>query len=127
MAWQEPPEGMITEHFAWSEAACRHCGLIPDETDVRETAEWLERIREVLEGRVVHVNAWARCEEHTASIGGAHGGAHGRGTAVDITVRGLSPHETFVLLREHQGEGGLVGALSENAGFTHVERGLARA
>jgi hypothetical protein len=126
MSWQPAPDGMITTHFSWSEAACRHCERIPDETTVRETAEWLERVRTALSDRILHVNGWCRCDEHGRNISGTENGLHAQGVAVDLTVRGLSPREAYILLQEHQGEGRLVGGLSYNPGFVHVDRGPAR-
>jgi len=124
--WKRPPYQKITEHFHWAtEAACKHCGRVPDLEVVRETAEWLETVREALGGLPVHVNSWCRCEEHNAAVGGAPNSYHVKGMAVDITVRGYSPRETWRLCRELQKKG-LIGGLGKYASFTHIDRGPKR-
>ena len=122
MALIRPPEGPLTEHFTWHEAACRHCGLIPSIASVRKTAAWMEQVRAALGNRVVHVNSWCRCPEHNARIGGAPNSYHLRGMAVDITVRDLSPRKVQAILKNLP----LIGGLGRYASFTHVDRGPVR-
>ncbi len=125
--WKKAPSGLITPHFSWHEAACRHCGRIPGDMSVRLTAEWMERVRsEVYHGRVLHVNSWARCPEHNRAVGGASQSYHMLGWAVDITARGLSPYQTWVLAKAYQGQGKLIGGLGKYVSFTHVDRGPSR-
>jgi uncharacterized protein YcbK (DUF882 family) len=124
--WKKPPDKFATPHFHFvREIACNHCGRVPDIAECRLTAEWLEEVREALGGLPIHVNSWCRCPEYNAAIGGAPGSYHMRGMAVDITVRGYSPRETWRLCKELQKQG-LVGGLGRYKSFTHVDRGERR-
>lgn len=117
MKWHAPPKGQITEHFSWREAACRCCGRINDEEEVRLTAEWLETIREALGGQPLHILSWCRCPTHNRSVGGAQDSYHMLGQAVDISARRTTPRAVQRLLA------GLSGGLGCYPGFTHVDRG----
>jgi hypothetical protein len=121
MGWIEAPEGMVTENFSWTEAACRHCGKIPDEGTIRETANLLEQVRTLLDDRVIHVTSWCRCPDHNAALGGAPDSPHLEGRAVDINARGLAPHEVPILVRA-QAPDNLRLSLQSAPGHTHIER-----
>lgn len=120
--WTRAPAGRITDHFAWAEARCRHCGKIPDAETVREAAAWLEKVRIIL-GRPVKVLSWCRCPVHNAAIGGKSHSYHLKGMAVDIVCKDLSAPNLRDFLRPHHTEGGLIGGLGAYPGFTHVDRG----
>jgi zinc D-Ala-D-Ala carboxypeptidase len=122
MSWSAPPEGRLSTHFTWREAACRCCGRIPSETAVRETAEWLERVRAALGGRAILVNSWSRCPKHNQAVGGVPTSLHQRGIAVDLRVAGMTPAQVQEALRAHQ-ECGLIGGLGSYKTFTHIDRG----
>lgn len=125
--WQPPPRlGLITPHFSWNEAACNHCGLIPNPDVIIETAEWMERVRTALGGRILHVNSWSRCPAWNAQVGGAPNSFHVRGMAVDFVARGLTPVQTHSLCRKHQGAGKLIGGLGKYPSFTHCDWGPPR-
>lgn len=125
--WILAPKGLITPHFSWIEAACRHCGRIHSRESVERTAIWMERVREeVYQGRVVHVNSWCRCEVHNRAVGGATNSQHKLGTAVDHIARGLSVEEAYRECLKHQGEGKLIGGLGHYPSFVHADRGPAR-
>jgi hypothetical protein len=126
VVWQPPHYGLITPHFSWTEACCRHCGRIPDAAAVQETAEWMESVRAALGGRIIHVNSWCRCPVHNLAVGGAPNSYHLRGWAVDITVHGLTPAQTHAACAKHQGAGKLIGGLGRYKSFCHVDRGPAR-
>lgn len=126
LPWRQAPPGPITEHFSWGEAACNHCGRIPDVASVEKTAEWLEEVRAALGNRPLIVNSWCRCPTHNANVGGALHSFHVKGWAVDIVADGLTPAQTHARLRTIQGKGKLVGGLGRYASFCHVDRGPAR-
>jgi uncharacterized protein YcbK (DUF882 family) len=125
--WQLPPHGMISEHFNFVEAVCRHCGRVPSVAAVEHTAAWLERVRqEVFDGRAMHISSWCRCPVHNRRIGGASQSYHLRGWAVDMVVRGLSPRQVQAACRPHHGEGLLIGGLGRYKTWTHIDRGPVR-
>lgn len=126
-AWGvRPPNKRVTAHFHWqTEAACKHCGRVVSLEVVRATAEWLERVRERLGNRVLHVNSWCRCPVHNKAIGGAPESYHLKGMAVDIVARGLTAHQTWEECFSLQLEG-LIGGLGKYASFVHVDRGPKR-
>jgi uncharacterized protein YcbK (DUF882 family) len=126
MTWITAPHGKITDHFGWAEAKCRHCGKIPDEESVTKTAEWMERVRQALGNRPLHVNSWCRCPSHNAAIGASTNSYHMKGMAVDITVRDMTPAQVHARLKTFQGEGKLIGGLGRYISFTHVDRGPVR-
>ncbi len=124
--WEEPPDGFATPHFHWRrEIACRHCGRVPSLEAALKTAQWMEKVREALGGRVLHVNSWCRCTAHNDAIGGAKASLHTRGLAVDLTARDMSPREVQRACRPLQ-EQGLIGGLGSYKSFTHVDRGPRR-
>lgn len=125
--WQPPPHmGLITAHFSYAEAVCRHCGRIPGVPAVQETAEWMESVRAALGGRPIHVTSWCRCSLHNAAVGGAPNSFHLRGWALDFVVEGLTVKGTQGLLRPHQGPGKLIGGMGTYTSWTHCDRGPAR-
>ena len=120
------PKGRITEHFTWGEAACNCCGRWPDHDEIRATAEWMERVREVLGGRPLRINSWYRCRTHNARVGGEPNSQHLLGRAVDFTVKDLSPAAVAKLLRPHWGAGKLIRGLGQYRGFVHADRRTGR-
>jgi uncharacterized protein YcbK (DUF882 family) len=126
MTWIPAPQGKITENFSWNEAACRHCGRIPDVGTIVTTAEWMQQVRAALSNQPVHVNSWCRCPQHNAAVGGSSNSYHMAGWAVDISVRDMSPAAVHARLRTMQGPGKLIGGLGRYVSFTHVDRGPPR-
>jgi len=116
---------MITAHFSWVEAVCRHCQKIPDVAAVVRTSEFMERLREELGIGPLHVNSWCRCRVHNAAIGGEENSLHIDGLAVDFTARYLSPRKVQARCKELQ-KRNLIGGLGRYASFTHVDRGERR-
>lgn len=129
--WVDAPRGQITDHFSWEEAACKHCGKVPSVKAVEATAVWLERVRDALGGRPIHVNSWCRCEEHNTAVGGVPSSLHKLGWAVDMTVEGMTPGEVQAACHnlqrtpQHRGDG-WVGGLGSYATWTHIDRGKTR-
>lgn len=120
MSWVKPPEGQITTHFSWAEAACRCCGRVPSVAAVRETAAMMEEVREQLGAVPVKVYSWCRCPAHNAAVGGASDSFHTKAMAVDFGVKALTPRQVQARLKAHNG------GLGRYPGFTHVDRGPKR-
>jgi hypothetical protein len=83
----------LTEHFSLEELtvsdfAVRHQIDNSPPADVvdnlRVLAEGLERVRDVLGGRPIHVNSGYRCKELNTALKGAADSMHMRGLAADI-------------------------------------------
>ncbi|MBI4279759.1 MAG: DUF882 domain-containing protein [Armatimonadetes bacterium] len=126
------PNGPITDHFTWEEAACRcgrHAGLEnpPHELheNVRTAAEMMEKVRAALGGHPVFVTSWWRCPVHNQEVGGDAQSFHLLGRAVDLVSKFTSPPEAQAVCRDLQEEG-IVGGLGSYAGFTHVDTGPRR-
>ena len=105
-------------HFTWGEAT--HNGrCIPGEkevTQIIETAKYMEKVREKFADRAIHVNSWFRDEDYNKKNGGADDSQHPKGKAVDFTVEGISPSETYKTLEPF-----VKGGLGKYAGFIHVD------
>lgn len=122
MKWIKAPEGKITEHFSWDEAACHCCGNVPNVDEVIKTAEWLERVRAIL-GCPIRVLSWCRCsKKNAATVGAAKNSYHLKGVAVDIACKIYSPAKVQKLLAAYQGVGKLIGGMGSYLGFTHIDR-----
>ena len=80
------------KYFKRSEFKCKcgkHCNGFPVEPD-EQLVRLLERIRKHF-GVPVTVNSGIRCKTHNANVGGVSGSQHLKGTAADISVKGVSP------------------------------------
>lgn len=120
-----PPGGKITEHFYWNEAACRCCGKVGELEETRRQARFLENVRLMLGGKVLHVNSWWRCPQHNDRIGGAAMSLHIDGLATDITARHMGPKAVQNRMKKAQKDG-TIGGVGCYASFTHVDRGPRR-
>jgi len=120
------PTGDVTEHFLWADFACKHCGEIPSEEVIRNTARFAEAIRARLGGQPMTINSGYRCPVHNARVGGASDSMHLRGWAIDITVKHLTPRQVQARLRPLLGKmingTGPLGALGSYRGFSHLDR-----
>jgi uncharacterized protein YcbK (DUF882 family) len=122
MAWVKAPSGLITPHFAWHEASCRHCNRIPSLEEVRKTAEWLERVRTALDGGPMHIHSFVRCPEHNKAIGGEPNSTHLIGWAADFTCRSITVAETHRRLRVLYKQGLVQGLGIYPGRFSHIDR-----
>jgi len=123
--------GKLTEHFSEEEFACKclrkghaladgFCGGRVWTSPA--LVEKLEQLRAVF-GASVTVNSGCRCAKYNRSVGGASDSQHVKGTAADITIKGI-PHSKVAEAAEKIGFGGI----GRYDSFTHVDvrKGKAR-
>lgn len=104
---------LLSPNFRVREFAC-HCGA--DRVLIcSDLVILLQRTRDQF-GAPVTINSAFRTEEHNRRVGGATNSQHLRGTAADITVRGITPL-AVAQFAEHLGAGGI----GLYAGFTHID------
>lgn len=80
------------KYFKRSEFACKcgkHCNGYPVEPD-GQLVKLLDKIRAHF-GVAVTINSGVRCKAHNATVGGASASQHMKGTAADISVKGVDP------------------------------------
>ena len=80
------------KYFDRDEFKCKcgkHCNGFPVEPD-EQLVNLLERIRKHF-GVPVTVNSGIRCKTHNSNVGGVSGSQHLKGTAADISVKGVDP------------------------------------
>lgn len=111
---------MLSVHFAESEFACHHCGVIKV---ARELIDRLERLRDLV-GWPINILSGYRCEPYNKSIGGAERSYHVCGMAADIWWDGRNVGEMAHWVR-HAGFGG-VGSYRSSGGFVHADLGPVR-
>jgi len=117
------PSDHLTPHFTAGELACPCCYSFgpKDGAEIKQTAEFLEKVRSFLGNHAIHVNSGYRCPKHNAAVGGEQNSYHLRGFAADITVEGLTPHQVQTKLEE-LGSPSRQNGLGSYATFTHVDR-----
>lgn len=81
------------KYFKRSEFNCfcggKYCNGFPVEPD-EQLVKLLDKIRAHF-GVPVTINSGVRCKTHNANVGGASASQHMKGTAADITVKGIAP------------------------------------
>lgn len=73
----------ISPHFKASEFQCK-CGKPHDFQVSDELVQNLEKLRNVLQCKSIHVSSGFRCPEHDVAVGGKGTGKHTQGLAADI-------------------------------------------
>lgn len=107
------------KHFKRSEFACKcgkHCNGYPVEPD-EQLVKLLENIREHFNAPVT-INSGVRCKTHNANVGGASASQHMKGTAADITVKGIAPAKVAAYAETLLPGTGGIGRYNT---FTHVD------
>lgn len=87
-----PDADRITEHFTWTEAACRDGTPVPDE--YRDNAVRLAGALEVIRDRIgkpVQIVSWFRTPDFNRRCGGKPASQHLTASAADIRVKGVAP------------------------------------
>lgn len=82
---------MDTKHFKDSEFACKCCGWVNPNSELKAV---LELVRCKFDSPVI-VNSACRCESHNAKVGGANNSRHKLGVAADIVVKGVPPKVVY--------------------------------
>ena len=89
--------GDISSHFSISELACPCCGKYKGNGILIRK---LEKLRQLAGDRPIEINSGTRCFTHNAEVGGAEDSQHLYGTAVDISIEGLSPQYVADLMEQ---------------------------
>jgi len=79
----------ITPHFSAKEFRCP-CGKCGGGYIAQELVQKLEKLRETLGNRPIHVNSGYRCKAHNNAVGGKKESKHLTGQAADIAITGVS-------------------------------------
>ena len=111
-------EGWVSPHFRQNELACHCCGLYLENKTLLSA---LEKLREALGDRAIHVLSGTRCPQRNEEVGGASRSKHLYGQAADIVVRGKVPDEVAEVARtiEPFSHGGI--GVYAIKGFTHLD------
>jgi len=109
--------GDLSKNFSRHEFACRCC----DRAEINQRlVDALQELRD-LAGLPVRVTSGYRCSEHNRAIGGATRSQHLLGTAADISVRGMTPTEMYLLAEDVEAfRNGGIGVYPDK-GFIHVD------
>lgn len=113
--------GDLSKNFSRSEFACK-CGCGADDIE-RGVVDLLERIREFVGNKLIHIHSGVRCYSHNKACGGAHNSQHLQMKAADISVVGIEPKELARLIEENLN----VGGLGVYPGFVHIDIRTTRA
>jgi len=108
----------LSEHFDDSEFACHHCHKLPERGMDGELIQLLEALRELCGNKKMKIMSGYRCPEHNRAVGGARSSQHMLGTAADIQVERLKPHEVAAYANKLMPKKGGIGIYPT---FTHVD------
>lgn len=100
----------VTKHFKISEFACKNGASVPAHylPNVFKIATQLEIIRTYL-GQPIIINSAYRTKEYNKKVGGAVASQHLTASAVDIVVKGHTPHYVFTSIRSLMRQGMIIG------------------
>ena len=112
---------MLTENFSISEFSCNDENKSPVPPlfldNVKELAKNLQVLRDVL-GTSIHVNSGYRTPAYNTKVGGVKKSQHMLCKAADITVKGMSPKEIYIIVI------GLIKSGKMKAGGVGIYRGF---
>ena len=115
----------ITPHFTVEEFRCHSGEAYPAEwinERLRPLCTVLERLRDELGGRPVHILSGYRSPGHNAAVGGAKQSQHMAGRAADITVEGVAPAEVHATLLRLFHAGAIeIGGIGIYPSWVHVD------
>lgn len=86
------------------------------EDNIVRAAKNLDKVRQVLGDRPLHVNSWYRPAHINQRVGGSKYSRHQYGDAVDIRSNYFSPTQIYALLEPHH-----IGGLSRYYNFVHID------
>lgn len=115
--------GDLTDNFNRSEFACE-CGCGFDEIAL-DTVYICQNLRDHF-NRAVTVTSGCRCPKRNADVNGAVQSQHVAGTAADVVVKDVHPHDVYEYLEAYSSQLG-VGGLGKYDSFTHVDTRGSRA
>lgn len=106
----------LSTHFTWEEAKCK-CGCEYSRINPLLVHK-LEYLRYLAGNKPVKIHSWCRCGVHNKKVGGMPDSQHLYGTAVDISVDGLS-FDRLIKLVQMTGFDGI--GKYRKQGFVHVD------
>jgi uncharacterized protein YcbK (DUF882 family) len=91
----------MTKNFKLKEFKCKDGSKMPIDVygNVVKLAGQLQILRDYLD-RPITINSAYRSPKHNAKIGGSKTSQHLLGKAADITVKGLTPQEVFIVIED---------------------------
>lgn len=108
-------------NFTWGEFT-KNLTRIPQNENVVNNiyrlAEHLEAVRSRFDGAAIIITSAYRPPFVNSAVGGASNSQHLYGTAADIVVSGINPHEVYKRLNTWHGS---KGGLGDSASFTHID------
>lgn len=87
------------------------------EDNIVRAAYNLDKVRQILGDRPIHVNSWYRPQHINERVGGSRLSRHQYGDAVDVRSNYLSPAQIYKLLEPLH----LLGGLGRYFGFVHID------
>jgi uncharacterized protein YcbK (DUF882 family) len=84
----------MSKNFSYKEFTCKCCGTGYVSSQLITV---LELVREHFNAPVI-INSGFRCEKHNAEINGKSRSQHLKGTAADIVVKGIDPHDVYAYI-----------------------------
>lgn len=108
----------LSAHFSEEEFRCR-CGCGQVRINPQLVAK-LERLREKV-GQPIHISSGYRCPAHNKAKKGAKFSQHMKGTAADITVRGMTALELKPLAEKVFGYKSGIGTYPQFPKMLHVD------
>lgn len=100
----------VSKHFKINEFACKNGERVPPHylINVLNLAKQLEIIRTHL-GSPIVINSAYRTIDYNKKVGGAVASQHLTASAVDIVVKGCTPHYVFTTIRSLMRSGTIAG------------------
>lgn len=99
------PKGVIpsTANFNIHEFACKDGTPVPEELygNIQYLMNQLQLIRDRI-GKPIKINSAYRTKEYNVKVGGAYYSQHLKGNAADIVVKGMTPKQLLIIIREMQ-------------------------
>lgn len=108
-------------HFNWGEFTKNLTRVPQNETVINQIARiayYLEDVRSLFGNPTIIINSGYRPPAINSAVGGASNSQHLYGSAADIVVSGIRPHEVYTRLNSWHGS---KGGLASSSSFTHID------
>ena len=102
----------LSKNFHLSEAECK-CNSCNETLVDLDHVKKLQQLREDLNASI-KITSWYRCPSHNKNVGGSSNSIHKKGSATDIQVSGMHPHEVQDACEKFDG-------LGRYDTFTHID------